>query len=273
MFIYDKLELETVVEECYEHEGNIYVVLKDTVFYPEGGGQKCDVGMIDSFNVLSVFKRDGKIIHCVDEEVSGNVLCVVNKDVRYMHSKLHTAQHLLSAVFVNSGYETTSLSMKDNYYTIDIIGKVSREVLDENEKEINKLIRDKLEVITRSYDSNIDSELDISYLGVDERLVRVVIIDNLDKNICGGTHINNLSELQFLKIVSYKYSGEKTRIDVMIGEEAIDYVNNCFNEYCSIVKLINQVDVDAYSYIENKLKEHKKFKKQLSNIEKRNRNE
>lgn len=269
MFIYDKMSNEADVIECYEHNDSIYAILSETVFYPEGGGQISDIGLIGDASVLSVFKYDNKIVHEIDQKVSGRVVCSVDEKYRYKNSRLHSAQHLLSAVFEANGYDTTSFSMKANSFTIDIVKKVSREEIDENENQINQLIRKQLPIKSRSYEPSIDSDVDVSGYEFDISDIRIVEIEGLEKNVCGGTHVSNTSEIEYLKVIGFKYSGEKTRIDVLIGDDAINYVNECFNEYNKIVKLINQNKLDSYTYIENKLKENKKLAKQVSKLEKR----
>lgn len=131
--MYEKLEITSNVLKCYEHNNEIYVVLDNSPFYPEGGGQKCDLGKIGEATVLDVFKHDGEIVHKVDQKVVGEVLCSVDESIRLRHSLLHSAQHLLSAVFERGGYDTTSFAMKDDHFTIDITSKVSREVIDQYE--------------------------------------------------------------------------------------------------------------------------------------------
>ncbi|MFV0424909.1 MAG: hypothetical protein ACK5K7_05050 [Bacilli bacterium] len=268
MFIYDKLELATEVKKCYEHNGKIYAILNNTVFYPESGGQNSDVGTIGTANVLSVFKYEEDILHEIDGVVSGDVYCKVNETVRYNNSLLHTAQHLFSAIFEMSGYDTTSFSMKGNYFTIDIVEKLNRLELDKFENKINDCIRKGNRVEGRYYNHEIDTDINISNTLYEVDKIRLVIIENIEKNICGGTHVENISEIKYLKIIKFKYSGNKTRVDVMIGSDAINYINNSYNIYYDIVKLINQNDVDTYSYIESKLKENKKIGKKLQKLEK-----
>lgn len=268
MFIYDKLELRTNVKECYEHNSKIYVILEETVFYPASGGQCCDIGLINDIAVVDVFKYNDEIIHQVEDVIAGEVYCIVNEKVRWMNSLLHSAQHLLSAVFENNGYDTTSFSMKDNYFTIDVTTKVTRDILDDMELQINLLIREGRNIYSRLYSDAIDTDIDTENLSFDLSSMRIVVIESLEKNICGGTHINNIKEIEFLKIIKFKYVGSKTKLEVMIGRDAILYVNEYFNKYTDIIKLVNQNNENVYDYIENKLKDNKKMCKKLSKLEK-----
>ncbi len=79
--------------------------LDKTAFYPEGGGQPCDLGMVESdgviYNIIHVRKEDGKIIHVVDKEGLKNgdeVNCKLDWQRRYALMRNHTAAHILSEV-------------------------------------------------------------------------------------------------------------------------------------------------------------------------------
>lgn len=158
--------------------------------------------------------------------------------------------------------------MKDDYFVIDIVKKVSREELDNFEKKINEYIRQGINYTIRNYDEVIDSDVDLAGYDIELENLKLVVLEGVEKNICGGTHINNTKELKYLKIARYKYMGEKTRINAYIGNEAIDLVNKYFNEFVEIVKLVNRPEEEIYTVIENKMKESKKLAKQLKKMEK-----
>ncbi len=272
MFIDNREELTTNVVDCYEYNNKVFVILTDTIFYPLSGGQLPDTGMIDDAYVLDVFYHDSNIVHQVSKAVTGEVECKLNIDVRYQHSLIHSAQHLFSAVVESSGVDTTSFAMKDDCFTIDILKIISREELNEFEKEINAKIRKGAKMYSRQYDTTQDQDIDCSYLDVDLEQVRLVIIEGIDKNPCGGTHIENISEIDYFKIVKHKYMGDKTRITALIGDNAIDYVNTYFDHYNEIIKMLNQKEDNIYSYIEQKLKDNKKMQKTIKKLEKQLKN-
>ncbi|MFV0499308.1 MAG: hypothetical protein ACK5NF_04655 [Bacilli bacterium] len=268
MLDYQNTSLKTEVLECYEKDNKIFVILSKTVFYPKSGGQLCDMGTIDDANVLYVFKKNNIIIHEVDKMLSGTVHCILDLNRRYNNSKLHTSQHLLSAIFEKNGFNTESFVMKDNCFSIDVTSKITREEIDCCENEINDLIFEGRRVLTRPYNKDQDIDLHISDQDINMSTIRVVCIEDLEKNMCGGTHVLNINKIRFLKIIKFKYNNHKTRLEVIIGDNAIKYLSKCFNEYCSILRLINQNEVSAYNYIESKLKDNKKFQKTIKKQEK-----
>ena len=83
-----------------------FIVLDETVFYPQGGGQPGDSGKLqhgaDSYIVLNTTKKEGKILHEVDHpglKTGDHVLASIDWDRRYTHMRYHTAAHILSSVF------------------------------------------------------------------------------------------------------------------------------------------------------------------------------
>ncbi len=268
MITLHKNEILTKVLECYTYNDQIYAILADTIFYPTSGGQNCDKGMIGNAEVLDVAYHNDVIVHQVSEAVSGEVKCVLDVNTRYKHSLLHSAQHLFSAVVESDKIITNSFAMKDNSFSIDVLKALSKDDLNDYENKINAAIRNGAQIIIRNYDKSLDSELDISYLNVDEASVRLVIIDGLDKNPCGGTHVDNISEIKYFKIVKWKYNNDSVRITALIGDDAINYANQCYDNFHQVVKVVNQPEDNVVEYIENKLKDYKKLQKELKKLKK-----
>ncbi len=269
MFISDEVLMKAQVIDSYEHKEKKFIVLDKTIFYPEGGGQNADTGTINGIKVLDVFKHQGKIIHEVETLITGEVECVLDEERRYQNSLMHTSQHLFCALIEKQGYEISSVITKDDYYYFDILERVDRQKLNAFENAANKLILVGIPITTRKYDEHEDSMLDISYLDMPKEEINVVLIGGFDKEICGGTHVDNTKELEYIKVVDYKYMSNKTRITVYIKEKARDYLQECFDEYYEIQKIINQNEVTATEFIAKKLKENKQLKKEVKMLEKK----
>ena len=82
-----------------------YVCLDRTAFYPLGGGQPSDVGVLqwddNTVNVKEVIKKGDTIKHILDGEkppVGTKVHCIIDWDTRHAHMKMHTAQHIISGI-------------------------------------------------------------------------------------------------------------------------------------------------------------------------------
>jgi hypothetical protein len=105
--------LDTVVVDAGEDDGRPYAVLEDTVFYPEGGGQPADHGVLGNADVIDVQKIDGEIRHYLSQPVErGPVRLELDWRRRWDHMQQHTAQHVLTAVALQQfNWRTTALHL------------------------------------------------------------------------------------------------------------------------------------------------------------------
>src|SRR3990167_2795872 len=144
-------EFQTIVKEVNDKN----IILEDTIFYPESGGQACDLGSIfnekEEFKVLSVKKDQGKIIHVVDKEglkINEKVKCVINWERRYKLMRSHTAAHILSAIFQKeTGALVTGNQLTPEKIRIDFsLPSLEKEKMKEYLKKANQLIQQGLYV-------------------------------------------------------------------------------------------------------------------------------
>lgn len=95
-------EWQTKISRVVEKEEGLYLILEETAFYPNGGGQPCDTGFIDELPVLDVILEDDEVLHKVERLPANNQLsCRIDWDKRFDHMQQHSGQHLLSAVFLD----------------------------------------------------------------------------------------------------------------------------------------------------------------------------
>ena len=202
--------------------------LNQTLFYPMGGGQDWDQGIIKSngkeINVLEVKGRE-KISHLVEPnhnlEIGQTIEAKIDWDRRYRHMKMHTAQHLVSALAYElfDGTKTVGNQLKYDKSRIDfnpinfdeeMISKLVNETnyLIENGAELNvkMMTRDEINEIMPPERTNMN----LIPPNVEE--LRVVIIgDNLDLCPCAGTHVQNISEIGGIQFLNKKSKGKGTQ--------------------------------------------------------------
>ncbi|MFC2175286.1 alanyl-tRNA editing protein [archaeon] len=216
--------------DCYAKEfdasvvssGEGYVVLDKTAFYPEGGGQPTDTGTLNGVRVAKVRKKEGETRHYVDGAVEGAVHGVLDWEPRYAHMRMHTAQHLLSAIVLDKyGAGTVGNQIHADYSRMDFaLDGIDERMQEYLTTEFNKAVDSALGVklyfssrdeVIASVDPERRKLFEMVPAFVKE--VRVVEIDGMDKCPCAGTHIANTKEIGHIKITRVENKGSsKTRL-------------------------------------------------------------
>ena len=210
------------------------VILDQTYFYPTSGGQLHDTGTIAGEKVLDVFKQGGIIVHVLSgkhefpegEEVD----CEIDLDRRLQLAKHHTSTHIVNAAArkVLGNHINQAGAKKDvDYATIDLTHyqSITDEELEKIEKEANKLVKESIAVHS-SFVPRTEAEQTYGmgiYQGgaVPGKLLRIVNIEGIDVEACGGTHLKNTSEAGEIKILkSAKISDGIVRLYFTAGEAA-----------------------------------------------------
>lgn len=197
------------------------VVLDRTCFYPTGGGQPNDTGVLgvdgSTWSVVDVQKKD-TIYHTLDAEppepgtrVSGEL----DWDRRHAHMRYHTAQHLLSAVLLDEyGAETTGNQLYADRARIDCrYDRFSNDDLDAIEARLNELVDDDRPVSWYELDrETAEAELDpertrLDLLPDSIRSVRIVEIDGFDRTACAGTHVESTGTVGAVSVAGRETKG------------------------------------------------------------------
>ena len=212
-----------VVDSGHDSQG-FWVVLEDTIFYPEGGGQPADRGTIAGVEVLDVRKCQGAIRHYLAAPIlPGPVTLALDWGRRFDHMQQHTGQHLLSAVAEDRfGWKTTSFHLGpevcDVELTVPSLAPQDRIALEEAvAAEIRKArpVR-----IHRLAPEQLQSMPGLRSRGLPEGhegLVRLVEIEGVDLATCGGTHLANTAEIEALALLDTEPMRGGTRVYFVAG--------------------------------------------------------
>jgi misacylated tRNA(Ala) deacylase len=250
---------KTPEERFYEVE------LYDTVLFPEGGGQPWDTGKINNAAVDKVYVKDGRCIHRVPVVTSGaaapfekdqEVVASVDWDRRFDHMQQHSAQHLFSAIAEKYGYDTTTWSMGEERNNVELVpfpgseaeaafavGKKSgglkvipMDVLLKIEEDVNDAIVRGLSMQPKFATSGTPEwEKIAAKFSDDERpeAMRIVCIDGIDANPCCGTHVQNLGQLQSLRVLNVEAARGASRVWFVAGKR----VNREFSRMCVVLEI------------------------------------
>jgi alanyl-tRNA synthetase len=228
----------TLSFEATVESGGREVVLTETYFYPEGGGQPADRGTIGEVRVEDVQGTDEGVVHTLaeplDVDPGGTVDCHVDPTFRTYCMKAHTASHVLYGagrrLFDDLGYG--GFGITDEKVRVDLTtgDDVDDDALVELERLANRAVwesRDvswetvpREEALSREEIAfNTKTEEGVS--GYDR--IRIVTVEDWDVAACGGTHVRNTREIGPVTVLERSNPGEgRTRVEFAVGPEGIE---------------------------------------------------
>jgi misacylated tRNA(Ala) deacylase len=205
------------------HSGPKFVVLNQTAFYPEGGGQPSDTGQLivegKNINVKKVMKRGEQVFHYLDKDIKAgaNVKGVIDWKKRLSFMRLHSAEHLLTGLFEDRGSgpkvfsSFSQLDFKPSELTEEMVLEVWQkfdEIIDEDIPvvfyDINRVDL-KVENDTRkqSFLDKIPKKVDI---------LRMVRIGDYAETFCMGTHVKSTNEIGKLRYLRLEHKKKRKKI-------------------------------------------------------------
>ncbi|PSN34908.1 Alanyl-tRNA editing protein Aarsd1-B [Blattella germanica] len=254
---------------CYE------VVMEDTILFPEGGGQPCDSGFLDDVAVLQVSRRGTEAVHFVGSSlpVGKTVKQTLNWDRRLDHMQQHSGQHLITAVAdLEFGYSTTSWWLGEEESYIELSTPSVKPIeLEKIEKIVNDKIRAATPVIVTVYDDVNDPKLkEVRTRGLPEDHkgdVRVITIEGLENNMCCGTHVSNLSQLQAIKLLRVeKGKKDKSNLYFLAGSRVLQYLGGCLQREQKLTALLKNSPAEHVALVDKLQKSLKLANKNLQSV-------
>ena len=226
-------DFSAVVTGCEEVKGGWAVTLDATAFYPTGGGQECDLGILGGARVLDVKEQGENILHLCDTplEVGAEVTGTIDWERRFDHMQQHSGEHLvMGQIYQKFGYHNVGFHMGGHLVTIDLDGTVTWEDLMEIERRTNQIICRNIPVKTW-YPS--PEELPNVKYRTKKQLpwpVRIVEFGGEDVCACCGTHVKSTGEIGLVKFVSCVKFKEGVRIEMASGRRATELYQQIFEQ-------------------------------------------
>ncbi len=218
--------LDTEVFAVGETAGRAWACTKDTVFYPEGGGQPADRGSLNGIPVLDVQKGPDGIRHFLSSPVKlGPAHLELDWARRFDHMQQHTGQHLLTALAQDRfGWVTTAFHLGESVCDVELdTVAMAPEQLLELEDALAAAIREARPVAWRWVTAEDYGQEAVRSRGLPEGHtgdIRLVGIAGLDLNTCGGTHVASTSELEVVKLLGIEAIRGGTRLFYVAGGRA-----------------------------------------------------
>ncbi len=221
--------LRTPVLACRPDDDTFLAITSDTLVYPGGGGQPEDRATLAGQPVLAVSPDgDGGWVHRLPRAVPvGPAELELDWERRYDHMQQHSAQHLITALASDQlGLHTMAFHLGAERSAIDLdCSALEPAVLAELDTLVQAEIRAALPVTTRWVEPRELEALCVRSRGLPEGHrggVRIVSIEGVDRNTCGGTHVANTAELQLVAFTGVeRVHGGATRLHFVAGQRAL----------------------------------------------------
>ena len=187
-FTHDHLTAELEVLSCTPHEDQFAVILHSTIFHPQGGGQPFDTGWLGESTVLRVTQEADRVVHYVDRPLEpGPITARVDEQRRALHTRLHSAGHLIGNVGETLGWMPIKAHHWPGEGKITFIRGKTAQAMEAAaiQQQVNQLI-------AADYPRHMTLEDGTREVGFGE----------LPAYACGGTHVQTLSELGQVTILA-----------------------------------------------------------------------
>ena len=221
------------VVDCVKSENGWLVTLDQTAFYPEGGGQPCDLGTLGDVRVLDVQEQGEIILHLCDGpvEIGAPVEGRIDYRRRFDLMQQHSGEHIVSGVIHRKyGYHNVGFHMGADLITIDFDGMIPAEALPEIEGEVNA-------AIWKNIPLHIwyPSEEELPNVGYRTKRalpwpVRIVEVPGYDKCACCGVHVATTGEIGLVKIFSCVKFHQGVRLEMACGSRAMAVLSAVYEE-------------------------------------------
>ncbi len=214
------------IVDVREDDKGTWLALDQTVFFPTGGGQLCDVGSIDDVVVLEVIEKGHTVWHRVDQKpATDSVVCHIDWNRRLDMMQQHCGEHILSGIFMRK-YKAVNKGFRvgEDYITIDIDMKdMTSTILAEVEVEANQAIYDNIAVdISIVEDGKAAQSFPVRKAVTVDENVRIVEIGAVDCVACCGTHPSRTGDVGIIKLLKVENYKGMSRVYFKCGMRALE---------------------------------------------------
>lgn len=260
-------EFEALVLSCEETKKGWALTLDRTAFFPEGGGQLADTGMIGQARVLDVHEKEGKILHYTDRPLPAGerVSCRIDWEQRYRRMQNHSGEHIVSGlVYREFGFDNVGFHMGPDCMTMDYSGELSREQLREIERLANEAVRANLALkISFPEQEELAALFYRSKLDLKEN-VRIVEIPGVDCCACCAPHVDQTGEVGLIKLLTAERHRGGVRVTAVCGMDAWERMEQYQESVTAISGLLSVPRDRISAAVERCLAQQEKQKERIA---------
>ena len=258
------------VLSCEEGKGGWKVVLDQTAFYPEGGGQPADIGVLGGVKVTDVHEKAGVITHTCDAplEVGAEVAGRIDWNVRFDHMQQHSGEHIISGILCADYHcDNVGFHMGADTVTIDYNTEITWEQVLDAERKANEFIWADIPVDISYPDKAALDALDYRSKKELSGQVRIVAFPGADCCACCGTHVLRAGQVGLVKVLSCQKFREGVRLEILCGKRAFDYLSTVYDQDRTIGQRLSVKPQDTYAAVERLVEELAALKLRTAQLE------
>ncbi|OOZ97686.1 alanyl-tRNA editing protein [Bacillus cereus] len=258
-----------VIKQDYDKDGNLYVILNETVFYPTGGGQPHDTGTLNGIAVLGVEEVDEEIRHFIAEQLhTEEVEGKINWERRFDHMQQHAAQHILSAAFWDYfNIPTIGFHLGKETVTIDLeTENLHAETVEKAVQIANKIVFENHPILIKWMNLEEAKTLPLRKEPTMTENIRVVMIENFDYNGCGGTHPKRTGEVGPIQVLSWERNKGGIRLTFIAGWRTLKLIGQQQQIMKDVSKQLNSSESDIPAKVAQLLTSKKENEKAMQTM-------
>lgn len=215
-----KTELDTEVVRCEKAEGGWKILTKETIFYPESGGEAADQGTVGGIPFTRLMQQGEDVWVYLPEKAEGKVHLSVDRQLRETHCEIHSSQHLVCGI-INKRYQAATIAFFNDEWEEGAemgFSSLDESVLRELEDLSNACIRQDIPVRIL-YPTREEAERHVPDEKLEHDQLRAVLIGDIDYNMCGCIHVPSLRHLGMVKFTHFEKTTRGYRIYWVCGHQ------------------------------------------------------
>ena len=260
------------VQSCTQSKKGWDILLDQTAFYPEGGGQPYDTGTLGGVKVLEVHQREGRVVHTCSSplEAGSQVEGQIDWPRRFDLMQHHSGEHIVSGIAHRRfGCDNVGFHMGNDVITIDLNVELTPEQVTQLEAEANQYIWED-HPISITYPTSEELEhLDYRSKKALTGQVRIVSFPGADTCACCGTHVSSSGQVGLIKLLSCQKFRDGVRIELVCGKRALDYLSQVWEQNHQISNLLSAKTMQTSAAVHRLLEENAALKSRILTMEER----
>ena len=259
-----------VVESCTQSKKGYDIILNQTAFYPEGGGQPWDTGILGGVKVLEVHEKEGRIVHSCDGplEVGAEVEGEIDWARRFDHMQQHSGEHIVSGMTCGRFHcDNVGFHMGSDLVTIDFNAELTEEDVRQLEADANRYIWENHPIqITFPTPEELE-KIDYRSKKALTGRVRITEFPGADCCACCGTHVSTSAQVGMVKLLSVQKFREGVRIEMVSGGRALKYMSGVLEQNHKISNLLSAKVFETGNAVQRLLEENNALKSRIMTLE------